>query len=138
MTNHVKASAGCLLVGEFVDEAEIPADLVYHRGEVVRPRLAGDFVDVGSNNSGVTEDLSRALLRVAQQETHGPSRVHMVESIVRLQAVEALRDVLQMKQSEDSELRITAVRAMAELFAPTDKELRTLLIRFLEVRKEER
>ena len=31
MTNPVNATTGCLLVGEYVDEAECPTDLAFHR-----------------------------------------------------------------------------------------------------------
>lgn len=44
MTN--QADAGCLLVGEYVDKADVPADLAPHRGEVVRPQVVANSVDI--------------------------------------------------------------------------------------------
>jgi hypothetical protein len=91
---------GCLLVGEYVDEAELPPDAVFHEGEVVRPRLAANHIELWSNNG----NLCRALLRVVQEETHGPSRAQMVESIVRLQVMETLRDVLRQPSPKGTDL----------------------------------
>lgn len=33
------------VVAEYVDEAEVPTDVAFHRGEAVRTRLAATFVD---------------------------------------------------------------------------------------------
>jgi hypothetical protein len=35
----------CLLIGEYVDEGEVPPNLQTHRGEVVRSEVIGAFVD---------------------------------------------------------------------------------------------
>lgn len=40
-----KVETGCELVGQFVDEAEIPAGIVVHRGEPVRPVSLTQFED---------------------------------------------------------------------------------------------
>jgi hypothetical protein len=55
MTNHVRVEAGCLLVGEYVDEAECPANLACHRGEVVRPQVVANFVDLWGRDDGMRE-----------------------------------------------------------------------------------
>jgi hypothetical protein len=46
MTNHTNAEVGCQLVGEYVDEAEVPANVTSHRGEVVRPQVVANCVDL--------------------------------------------------------------------------------------------
>jgi hypothetical protein len=46
MTNHVNAAAGCLLVGEYVDEGECPTNLTFRRSEVVRPQVVADYRDL--------------------------------------------------------------------------------------------
>jgi hypothetical protein len=55
MTNHVSATTGCLLVGEYVDEAECPANLAFHRGEVVRPQVVANFLDLWGRDDGMRE-----------------------------------------------------------------------------------
>jgi len=53
MANPVNAEAGCFLVGEYVDEAELPANQTFHNGEVVRPHVVAEFRD----HYGITEAL---------------------------------------------------------------------------------
>jgi hypothetical protein len=55
VTNHASAQIDCLLAGEFVDEAELPTDLTFHRGEVVRPQVVGSFLDVWASDYDVRE-----------------------------------------------------------------------------------
>jgi hypothetical protein len=55
MTNHVSATVDCLLVGEYVDEAELPANLEFHKGEVVRPQVAASYLDLWSRDDGLKE-----------------------------------------------------------------------------------
>ena len=55
MTNHVSATTGCLLVGEYVDEAECPANRAFHRGEVVRPQVVANFIDLWGRDDGMRE-----------------------------------------------------------------------------------
>jgi hypothetical protein len=55
MTNHANAEAGCLLVGEYVDEAELPANVICHRGEVVHPQVVANYLDYGSTGDGFIE-----------------------------------------------------------------------------------
>lgn len=55
MTNHVNATVGCLLVGEYVDEAECPANLAVHGGEVVRPQVVANFLDLWARDDGMRE-----------------------------------------------------------------------------------
>jgi hypothetical protein len=55
MTEAVRATAGCLLVGEYVDEAEAPAEPIARQGEVVRPRVVGDYVDLWVHDDGLRE-----------------------------------------------------------------------------------
>ena len=49
------AIAGCLLVGEYVDEAEIPTDFTFHKGEVVRPKVVADHLDIWEKDDGLRE-----------------------------------------------------------------------------------
>ncbi len=51
----VSATTGCLLVGEYTDEAESPANLGVHRGEVVRPQVVADFLDLWGRDEGLRE-----------------------------------------------------------------------------------
>lgn len=53
--NHVNTTAGCLLVGEYVDEAECPTNLAFHGGEVVRPEIAANFLDLWGRDDGMRE-----------------------------------------------------------------------------------
>lgn len=55
MTNPTDVNVGCLLVGEYTDEAEVPADCTCHRGEVVRPRVIATYLDLGSKDDGLKE-----------------------------------------------------------------------------------
>jgi hypothetical protein len=50
MINHTNADVGCLLVGVYVDETELPANVACHRGEVVRPQVVGNYVDLWSGD----------------------------------------------------------------------------------------
>jgi hypothetical protein len=55
MSSHVRANAGCLLVGEYVDEAERPVDEPAARGEVVRPQIVADFIDLWGTDQSLRE-----------------------------------------------------------------------------------
>jgi hypothetical protein len=55
MTNHVGATTGCLLVGEYVDEAESPTNIEFHRGEVIRPQVVANFLDIWGRDDGMRE-----------------------------------------------------------------------------------
>jgi hypothetical protein len=55
MTNQVNATVGCLLVGEYVDEAECPANLAHHRGEPVRPQVVANYLDLWGRDDGLRE-----------------------------------------------------------------------------------
>jgi hypothetical protein len=55
MTHHASVNIDCLIVGEFVDEAELPTDLAFHRGEVVRPQVVGNFLDVWASAEDIKE-----------------------------------------------------------------------------------
>src|SRR5262249_44410521 len=55
MTNPVSATTGCQLVGEYVDEADCPTNLAFHRGEVVRPQVVANFLDLWGRDEGLRE-----------------------------------------------------------------------------------
>lgn len=55
MTNHASALTGCLLVGEYVDETDCPANLAFHRSEVVRPQVVANFLDLWGHDDGMRE-----------------------------------------------------------------------------------
>src|SRR5437016_3497863 len=55
MANHVNTHLGCLLVGEYVDEGELPANLAFHRGEVVRPQVVANLLDLWGPDEGFKE-----------------------------------------------------------------------------------
>src|SRR5438094_3064447 len=55
MTTPVTANIGCLLVGEYVDEAECPPHLTSCRGEVVRPQVVASYTDLWGREDGLKE-----------------------------------------------------------------------------------
>ena len=55
MSNPVSATTGCLLVGEYVDEAECAANRAVHGGDVVRPQVVGNFIDLWGRDDGMRE-----------------------------------------------------------------------------------
>jgi hypothetical protein len=55
MTNRVNAHVGCQLVGEYVDEAELPTNLATHRSEIVRPHVVGEYRDLWGRDDGIKE-----------------------------------------------------------------------------------
>jgi hypothetical protein len=114
------------VIAEYVDEGEIPADLAFHPGEVVRPRVVGSYLDVWADDEAGNDHIMRALLQVVQTETDGPSRARMVESITRLQAVDTIREMLRRLPSGSEGLSDLG-RALASLFATGSEELQQLL-----------
>lgn len=55
MTNHDSAAAGCVMIGEYGDEAECPPDLTSHRGEVVRPQVVAYYLDLWGRDDSMRE-----------------------------------------------------------------------------------
>jgi hypothetical protein len=60
MTNHPKVDIGCSLVGDFVDEGDVPEAFAHLRGkpsqaEVERPRVVADYMDFGDAQDGNRE-----------------------------------------------------------------------------------
>jgi len=55
MTNHENATTDCLLVGEYVDEAECPPNLAIHQGEVVRAQVVASFLDHWARDDAMRE-----------------------------------------------------------------------------------
>ena len=55
MTNRANVTAGCLHIGEYVDEAEIPPNLAAHPGEAVRAQLVGSYIDLWATDDGMRE-----------------------------------------------------------------------------------
>jgi hypothetical protein len=55
MTNPIPATAGCQMVAEYVDEAECPANRGIAKGEVVRPQVVEDYLDLWSRDDGFRE-----------------------------------------------------------------------------------
>jgi hypothetical protein len=53
MKNSVNAKVGCTLVGGYVDEAECPTNLAYHKGDVVRPQVIARYLDVWAGDDGI-------------------------------------------------------------------------------------
>ena len=47
MTNQANVDVGCLFAAEYVDEAEVPANLAVHPGDVVRPKVVHYYLDTG-------------------------------------------------------------------------------------------
>jgi hypothetical protein len=61
MASRPGANVGCQLVAEYVDEAEIPADLApgtngpVPSGQVVRPRVVADYLDQWAPDEGAKD-----------------------------------------------------------------------------------
>lgn len=55
MTYSLGANMDCRCVGEYVDEAEMPAKGAHHRGEVVRPRAVTRYFEVWSPEATARE-----------------------------------------------------------------------------------
>ncbi len=61
MTSHSGTNVGCLLVGEYVDEGELPEALAHLRdappskAEVERPRLVGSYLDLWARDDRTKE-----------------------------------------------------------------------------------
>lgn len=55
MTNQMNAIAGSLVVGDFVDEGDVPAEITLRQGEVVRPEFLINYVDVWSRPDDLRE-----------------------------------------------------------------------------------
>ncbi len=55
MTDLAGVNTGCLLVAEYVDEAEIPADPAIPVGEVVRPHVVASYLDFWSTGQGIKD-----------------------------------------------------------------------------------
>ena len=55
MTNRANTTTGCLVVGEYVDEAACPTDLAFRLGEAVRPNLVAQYVDLWGHDDGMRE-----------------------------------------------------------------------------------
>jgi hypothetical protein len=45
MNTPSQATAGCLVVGEYADEADLPTNVRFSRGEPVRPLIVGTHTD---------------------------------------------------------------------------------------------
>jgi len=54
MSSHTSAKTGCLLVGEYIDEGEVPENLAYLRNhaasnsQVERPRIVASYLELWS------------------------------------------------------------------------------------------
>jgi hypothetical protein len=55
MTNHASVQAGCSLIGEYIDEAELPMNRALHQGEVVRPQVVANYLDLWATDAGTKE-----------------------------------------------------------------------------------
>jgi hypothetical protein len=54
MTNQENAVTGCMLVGDYVDEADCPT-IATSRSEVVRPEVVATYADVWGRDDGLRE-----------------------------------------------------------------------------------
>jgi hypothetical protein len=72
MANDENATAGCLLVGEYLDEGEVPAGFeLRQKGEVVRPRVVGNYVDHGTNEGTGVKDFTVLLKQIGTIKVRG-------------------------------------------------------------------
>jgi hypothetical protein len=114
MNDHPNAVSGCLMVAEYVDEGEIPKGLTFHAGEVIRPQVISEYLDVCLTNNAHGDEILQTLLQAVRTETDGPSRAKMVEVLARLEAVRAMRNAWGRKPEFPSDLCCRIV----ELFNP--------------------
>jgi hypothetical protein len=92
MQKQSKVDLDCRLIAEYVDEAELPPQAAYHRGEVLRPHVAGSYVDVGSpldhkdQPKPTLSTTEQALLLALVAECKGIGwgvSVYLFESVIR-------------------------------------------------------
>jgi hypothetical protein len=55
MNSPANATVGCLLVGEYVDEGDCPANLPSCRSEAVPTRLVANYLDLWGRDDGMRE-----------------------------------------------------------------------------------
>src|SRR5262245_6726038 len=55
MADQTGTDVGCLVVGEYIDEAEPPSQLPSHPGEIMRPKVVANYPDVWSGGDQVKE-----------------------------------------------------------------------------------
>ena len=55
MSNPINLTVGCQMVGDYVDEAELPPNLVSPHGEVVRPQVVASYLDLWGKDDGFKE-----------------------------------------------------------------------------------
>lgn len=55
MTDRIDITARCLLVGEYVDEGELPTNGAVHSGEPVRAHIVASYLDHWSKDDGFKE-----------------------------------------------------------------------------------
>jgi hypothetical protein len=54
MTND-RADVGCHYLGEYVEEAECPPNVTPRQGEVVRPHVVGEFIELWASDETMRE-----------------------------------------------------------------------------------
>jgi hypothetical protein len=76
LSNGPNANVGCLLVGEYMDEAASASNAVACSGEVVRPQLVASYVDLWATHDGM-KDFTVLLRdnRIVTVRGHGPKYV---------------------------------------------------------------
>jgi hypothetical protein len=55
MSNNANANIGCTHLGEYVDENELPPNHAFSQGEIVRPTVVADYVDIWAKDDGLKE-----------------------------------------------------------------------------------
>ncbi|MCI0358240.1 MAG: hypothetical protein L0211_07140 [Planctomycetaceae bacterium] len=55
MTDRMNTDAGCVVIGDYVDEAESPENLATCRAEVVRPQVVANYDDLWGSDDGLRE-----------------------------------------------------------------------------------
>src|SRR5438067_1879138 len=83
MTANLGTNSGCLLIGEYVDEGEIPETLAHMNNrppstQVERPRVVANYLDLWSSNNGEKE--FTILLRDNRTVTVRGHTIQLVES----------------------------------------------------------
>ncbi|MGL6072901.1 MAG: hypothetical protein ACRC8S_01945 [Fimbriiglobus sp.] len=109
-----QTAAECVLLGDFIDEAEIPQGVRFHSGVAVHARIAGEYLE-DIHSPVDTQSLGDILADVLQQQPDGPSRIQMIHAITRFQAVESLAHFLN-RENQDVANQNMALQCLKQIF----------------------
>lgn len=120
MTNQVNATVDCQLVGDYVDEAQCPANPTPNRSEVVRTQFVANYMDVWGRDDGMREFTvlfkdGRTLVVRGHSLKHELPHASVYSIIARFGGAEAIvalfdsHDIVGIFQGELSPPRLSAL-----------------------------